>query len=784
MKRSTKYTLSALMATLSCLVPEGVYSLRSTFKEWSNFNKHLVYHHGKPFMVKTLKEIHQAGKRRLLGVRPKDNYTPYSFWMKTDAYGLPRRLPLLRKLFNSRKRVLQLIAISITSSYLIYTLKPDYDLKDIVTRCREYVPEVSQEYLDYLSESKNLYTRNHIRGKTSFDKEEVRDAFIDFCRWFVPRFRKVPFDRVAGFKSMFTGFKGGPYGVPSFRYSLIDAFNLASEFKTELSSLFQIVELVSPHRVRDFRNSFDEADMMYRDLHGIPPEGANIGSDSDSDDGMEPMMFIAPMVTESHKVDVPVEEPARLAKFSFLVERGGKTRVITAANYWIQQGLFDLHVLLMEVLRSIREDYAFNQDDAAQFILSMTSHGKRYAARSRDMTGATNRFPLWVQQLILNLIKPTLGDHWARLMSIPIFLKEGVSHCFAAGQPMGIYSSWPAFSLSHHVVVRFCAWYCGLNPFTFRRYCIIGDDVVIFDRKVDRIYMYFMVEVLGVDISSFKSFSTTKKSPRFAEFAKRLYRDGREYSPLSPYMLMSARSADVTLIKDIIDRVVCRWGIKPRTFLDGTFVKVLFKRILFVGQRNAAMCWFLQDNVTPVGHIQATGLEQLREEIWKSSLEPYTGLIALSQYEKRKRSVMRLESDLKNIESRLLSLYGRSVSRSTSELRYPLIPTVNVQHTYPVVNTVRKLQLSVSALGKYPSQSKLSNCLVIYKWITNYLEGKIDYKGNFHFQKRELRAKLSKQLALTVQRRFKPAIRNLSESSVATYSRPFYVPGDVRRRRR
>lgn len=735
-------------------------------------------------MVKTLKEIHQAGKRRLLGVKPENGYTPYSFWMKTDAFGLPRRLPLLRKLFNSRKRVLQLIAISITSSYLIYTLKPDYDLSDVINKCKEYVPDVSQEYLDYLSSSKKLYFRNHLRFEGSLEKEKLRDAFIDFCRWFVPRFVGNPFKTVRKNSSFFTGFKGGPYGVPSFRYSLIDAFNLASDFKTELGSLFNIVELVTPDRFREFRNEFDEADMMYRDLHGIPPEGANIGSDSDDDDGMEPMMFIAPMVSESHKVDVPVSKPSRLAKFSFLVEKGGKTRVITAANYWIQRGLFDLHNFLMESLRKIKEDYAFNQDDAAAFILSMTSGKKRHQARSRDMTGATNRFPLWVQQLILNLILPTLGDNWARLMTIPIFFREGVSHCFAAGQPMGIYSSWPAFSLSHHVVVRFCAWYCGYNPFTFRRYCIIGDDVVIFDRKVDRVYMYFMVEVLGVEISSFKSFSTTKRSPRFAEFAKRLYREGRELSPLSPFMLMTARSADVTLIRDILDRVICRWGIKPRTFLDGTFVKTLFKRVLFVGQRNAAMCWFLQDNVTPVGHILATGLEQLREEIWKSSLEPYTGLVALSQYEKRKRSVMRLESDLKDIDKRLLSLYGRSSSRSTSELTHPLVPTVNVQHTYPVITTVRRLQLSVAALGKYPSQAALAKCLVIYKWINNYLAGKLDYKGNFYFQRRELRAKLSKQLAMIVQRRFRPAIRNVSESSVATYSRPFYVPGVVRRRRR
>jgi hypothetical protein len=79
---------------------------------------------------------------------------------------------------------------------------------------------------------------------------------------------------------------------------------------------------------------------------------------------------------------------------------------------------------------------------------------------------------------------------------------------------MGCYSSWAAFTLSHHLVVQFCAK--KKNKFPFSNYIILGDDIVIKDSEIAQCYISFMTK-LGVDISPHK----THVSNDTYEFAKR-----------------------------------------------------------------------------------------------------------------------------------------------------------------------------------------------------------------------------------------------------------------------
>jgi len=80
---------------------------------------------------------------------------------------------------------------------------------------------------------------------------------------------------------------------------------------------------------------------------------------------------------------------------------------------------------------------------------------------------------------------------------------------------MGAYSSWAAFSLSHHVVVRIAARRAGLSP-SFSDYALLGDDIVIANSKVAEQYLTILEE-LGVQVSPSKS----HVSPDTYEFAKR-----------------------------------------------------------------------------------------------------------------------------------------------------------------------------------------------------------------------------------------------------------------------
>jgi hypothetical protein len=91
---------------------------------------------------------------------------------------------------------------------------------------------------------------------------------------------------------------------------------------------------------------------------------------------------------------------------------------------------------------------------------------------------------------------------------------EGKSYYYSVGQPMGAYSSWAAFTITHHLVVHWSAYLEGYLDFT--DYILLGDDIVIKNNKVARRYKSIMNK-LGVDISDAKS----HVSKDTYEFAKR-----------------------------------------------------------------------------------------------------------------------------------------------------------------------------------------------------------------------------------------------------------------------
>lgn len=77
-------------------------------------------------------------------------------------------------------------------------------------------------------------------------------------------------------------------------------------------------------------------------------------------------------------------------------------------------------------------------------------------------------------------------------------------------------SSWPLFTLSHHLVI----WYCAQKVYPgqhFRKYAVLGDDVCIMDANVADAYQQTL-DRLGVEISVSKSLVSHSGA---AEFAKR-----------------------------------------------------------------------------------------------------------------------------------------------------------------------------------------------------------------------------------------------------------------------
>lgn len=78
-------------------------------------------------------------------------------------------------------------------------------------------------------------------------------------------------------------------------------------------------------------------------------------------------------------------------------------------------------------------------------------------------------------------------------------VKRRLALCFVSGQPLGMYSSWPLFTLTHHFVVWLAAEIAHPGRI-FRDYAILGDDVVIGDPIVAKRYEEAL-EQLGVTIT-------------------------------------------------------------------------------------------------------------------------------------------------------------------------------------------------------------------------------------------------------------------------------------------
>jgi hypothetical protein len=126
------------------------------------------------------------------------------------------------------------------------------------------------------------------------------------------------------------------------------------------------------------------------------------------------------------------------------------------------------------------------------------------------------------------------------LVDTPFFVPwTGECVKYSTGQPMGAYSSWSTFTITHHVILHYIHDYLGLEE---RFYVILGDDIVISHDDVAREYLRIMKE-LGVGISLPKSHI----SQNMYEFAKRLFLEGQEitgiqvrglYSNINKYHLI------------------------------------------------------------------------------------------------------------------------------------------------------------------------------------------------------------------------------------------------------
>lgn len=228
--------------------------------------------------------------------------------------------------------------------------------------------------------------------------------------------------------------------------------------------------------------------------------------------------------------------PAYMGRLCAACTGNAKLRVFSIGNYIKQSLLRPWGQWFGEVLRRIPMDGTFDQLKPLNLL-----HGASGPVYSIDLKAATDRWPLLVLFEVVQALfdrstaSAVVNATLATNVFDVAFTKKRKVVAFVAGQPLGLYASWPLFALSHHIIMWWAAEQVYKGAY-FDKYAILGDDVVVADSRVCAQYKS-LVNRLGVQVSEGKCLSSPSGG---CEFAKkfRLKNMTIDVSPLSLQKLL------------------------------------------------------------------------------------------------------------------------------------------------------------------------------------------------------------------------------------------------------
>jgi hypothetical protein len=204
--------------------------------------------------------------------------------------------------------------------------------------------------------------------------------------------------------------------------------------------------------------------------------------------------------------DIP---PIWGGRVSGLTKDGGwKIRWIANPGRLHQLALKPLGLALFQALRRLPWDCTFDQKRAIPFIQQALKEGR--TVHSVDLSSATDYFPLELQLAVLTGLFPHDALHLElfEALSRSSWTSSFGSLQWTRGQPMGLYPSFPAFALTHGMLVA------ALARVYHNQFFILGDDIVILDDSLAYQYKRAL-DLLECPHSPAKSIV----SSRLAEFA-------------------------------------------------------------------------------------------------------------------------------------------------------------------------------------------------------------------------------------------------------------------------
>jgi hypothetical protein len=191
-----------------------------------------------------------------------------------------------------------------------------------------------------------------------------------------------------------------------------------------------------------------------------------------------------------------------VGRIGLIQEPGYKLRAVANPGRIFQRVLEPIGQVLYGTLPRLPWDCTFDQSKSFLPLQEALSAG--VVVDSVDLSGATDYFPLELQEFILRKIFPKVEVDLFHEISRGNWDVPGKGQIqWIRGQPLGLYPSFGAFALTHGLLLL------GLAGAWKGQFYVLGDDVVILDRNLAIKYLQILEE-LGCPVSSSKSLCSTK----------------------------------------------------------------------------------------------------------------------------------------------------------------------------------------------------------------------------------------------------------------------------------
>jgi hypothetical protein len=207
-----------------------------------------------------------------------------------------------------------------------------------------------------------------------------------------------------------------------------------------------------------------------------------------------------------------------------------KRRPIAVPNRFLQMGMGPAYRVLKELLKQLEKDCTFNQAKFDRKIQNRVSNPNLYVG-SVDLSQATDNLPfVWGTEIWEQVVGPQLGSAQPDVIQLVsrswgLFCEcsrapwenDGQLSTWKVGQPLGCLPSFPVLGLTHNLFLESLSLSLGLGH---SPYCVLGDDLLVFNRKLRKEYVKYMTNH-GIPLSLHKSYEGN-----LVEFAGKLFVKG------------------------------------------------------------------------------------------------------------------------------------------------------------------------------------------------------------------------------------------------------------------